>query len=84
MKVLVLITIFLITLTVDATAVWLYRLVSKWHGFNQPIVGYSGNTTLIKLQAQQGFVSLTSSFRDGAKHKKLRSPKGGFKTPWGW
>jgi hypothetical protein len=82
--VLALITVFLSTLIIAAIAVSLYRLVSYWHGFNKPIAGILENTTRIRPQVQQGFKTLTASSRGSAKHKELRSPKGGIQSPWGW
>ena len=81
---LALITILLSTLIIAATTVSLYRLVSYWRGFNKPIAGILDNTTQIKPQVQRGFKTLPASSRGGAKHKKLRSSKGGIKSPWGW
>ncbi len=81
---LALITILLSTLIIAAIAVSLYRLVSYWRGFNKPIAGTLENTTRIKPQVQQGFKTLTASSRGSAKHKELRSPKGGIQSPWGW
>ena len=81
---LALITILLSTLIIAAIAVSLYRLVSYWRGFNKPIAGILENTTRISSQVQRGFMTLTASSRGSAKHKKLHSPKGGIKSPWGW
>jgi hypothetical protein len=81
--VLALIIIFLSTLIIAATVVSLYRLVSNWRGFNKLIAGILENTTRIKPQVQRGFETLTASSRGDAKHKELRSPKGGIKSPWG-
>ena len=81
---LTLITVFLSTLIIAAIAVSLYRLVSYWRGFNKPIAGILENTTRIRPQVQQGFKTLTAFSRGSAKPKKLRSPKDGIKSPWGW
>ena len=81
---LTLITMFLITPIIVATAIWLYRLVSNWRGAKYVAIGRKNTNTPITLTTQQGFVSLTSVFRGGAKHKGLHGPKGSLKTPWGW
>ena len=83
---LALITILLSTLIIAATAVSLWRLVSYWRGFNKPIAGILENTKRIRSQVQRGFgfMTLTASSRGSAKPKKLRSPKGDIKSPWGW
>jgi hypothetical protein len=74
----------LVCLIGAATAVWLYRLVFNWRGFNKPIAGNPGNKTRIRLKVQRGFIALVAPPRKSAKHKTLRSPQGGIKAPWGW
>ena len=75
------ITIFLITLIISTIAVWGYRSVHKGRGFKQNVMGNPVTATRPILKNQQGFISLS---RKRAKHKKLPSPKGGYKVPWGW
>lgn len=77
-------TIFLITLIASVTAVWLYRKISSWQGLTRLVVGRPQNTDRAKIGLQQGFISLFSSPRKQAKKVKLRSTRGGIKTPWGW
>jgi hypothetical protein len=81
---LALITIFLITFTVSATAVWLYRRITSWGGFSTSVVGRTRPASRMRIELQQGFISLVSSPRKQAKTVKLRVPRGGIKTPWGW
>ena len=81
---LALITILLSTLIIAATTVSLYRLVSYWRGFNKPTAGILDETSRIKPQVQRESMKLTTSSKGGAKHEKLRSSKGGIKSPWGW
>jgi len=76
--------IFLLTLTVSFVAVWLYRRISGWHGFTHTLVGRSRPATRMKIGLQQGFISMVPNTAGRAKHVRLRTPKGGFKTPWGW
>jgi len=83
---LALIIIFLATLLIAATTIWLYRSLAGWQGFKgrvslqQPKSSKAG----LKLSAQQGFIALFASSKETVKHKRLRSPRHGIKAPWGW
>ncbi len=79
---LALVTIFLATLLISAVAVWLYRTVSGWKGFNQAVVARRGPVVRMKLRAQQGYISLVSSQK--ARPVRLRRSTGTIKAPWGW
>ena len=82
---LALVTIFLITLLISAAAVWLYRTVSGWKGFNRAAVARRGPAVRMKLRAQQGYISLISApSRQKAKPVRLRRSTGTIKAPWGW
>jgi hypothetical protein len=81
---LTLVAIFLVTIIVSATAVWVYRKLSTWHGFTETLVGRPQSRTRMKIGAQQGFISLVPKRRKKSKNVILRSPKGKIKTPWGW
>ena len=81
---LALVAIFLVTFMASATAVWTYRKISGWHGFTTTVVGRPPSTVRMKIGMQQGFVQLTAKPRGQARYIRLRAPKGGFKTPWGW
>ena len=82
---LALITIFLITLLISAAAVWLYRTVSGWKGFNRAVVARRGPAVRMKLRAQQGYISLISApSQQKAKPVRLRRTTGTIKAPWGW
>jgi len=84
--------IFLFTLMASATAVWLYRKVSGWHGFTTTVVGRPHSGSRTKMGLQHGFVHLTAKYkgqttakpRGQTKLKRHRAPKGGYKAPWGW
>ena len=78
------VVLFLISLTVAATAVWLYRLVASWQDSSQVTVANPGTTTKRWLKAQQSFNSLASSTRRDAKFVTLPKSSGGIKAPWGW
>jgi hypothetical protein len=81
---LALIAIFLFTVVVSAAAVWLYRRVSGWQGFTATVVGRPNSTTRMKIGLQQGFISMVPNGGGRTKNVRLRTPRGGIKTPWGW
>jgi hypothetical protein len=76
--------IFLITFAMSVAAVWLYRRISGWQGFNEALVGRPRQATRMKLGLQQGFISMSSKSRSQAKNFRLRGSREGIKTPWGW
>lgn len=78
------VALFLISLSVAVTAIWLYRWVSNRQGFNQITSSNPGPATKRWLKAQQSFNSLNSPSRKSAKHISLPNSEGGVKTPWGW
>ena len=77
-------SMFLVTIIVSASSVWLYRKLSVWHGSTGTLVGRPQSTTRMKIGAQQGFISLVPERGKRSRNIKLRSPKGKVKTPWGW
>jgi len=81
---LVLVALFLTSLAVAATAVWLYRQASNRQDFDQETVANSGTITKSLLKAQQSFSSLASSTRESAKYTALPHSKDDIKAPWGW
>lgn len=81
---LALVTIFLATLIISATTVWLYRRISGWHGFTDKLVGRPQSTMRMKIGAQQGFISLVRKPDRKSKTVRLRTHKRNIKTPWGW
>jgi len=76
--------IFLFTMAVAAAAGWLYRRISGWHGLTETVVGRPRSATRMKIGLQQGFISMVSTNGGRARNVRLRTPKGGIKTPWGW
>ena len=81
---LALVAIFLVTLIISATIIWLYRRISTWHGFTDTLVGRPQATMRMKIGAQQGFISLQRKTERKAKAVRLRRHRGDIKTPWGW
>ncbi|MFC1701830.1 hypothetical protein ACFL1J_03685 [Pseudomonadota bacterium] len=82
---LALVTIFLVTLLASAMAVWVYRKISGWEGLGDISVARTPQRGgKRKMGLQQGFVSLVSAPKEQARNKRLRSPNGGIKAPWGW
>ena len=72
------IALFLITLIISIIAVWIYRSADHRRRFEQTMMD---TATRALLKTKEGVKSLS---RESAKHKTLRSPKGGYKAPWGW
>ena len=81
---LVLVALFLISLAVAATAVWLYRQASNQQDLDEEAVANSGMITKRWLKARQSFNSLVSSTRKRTKYTTLPNSKDDIKAPWGW
>ena len=82
---LALVTIFLATLLISLVAIWMYRTVAGWKGFNQAVVARRGPAVRMKLRAQQGYISLISAASNKkARPVRLRRSTGTIKAPWGW
>ena len=79
---LALVTIFLATLLISLVAIWMYRTVAGWKGFNQAVVARRGPAVRMKLRAQQGYISLIASQK--ARPVRLPRSTGTIKAPWGW
>ncbi len=81
---LALVAMFLVTLIVSATAIWIYRKLSVLHGLTETLVSGPGSTARMQIGAQQGIISLVSKRGNKSRNTKLRRPKGKTNTPWGW
>lgn len=81
---LALVAIFLVTLVISATAVWVYRKISDWDGFSETLVGRPKSTMRMKIGAQQGFISLHRKSDRTPRTIRLRGRRRAVKTPWGW
>ena len=81
---LVLVTTFLVTIIMSATAVWGYRKLSGWQGLTETAVGRPQSSRRMQISTQQGFISLASKRVKKPIKVKLRRPKGNIKAPWGW
>ena len=81
---LVLVTMFLATIIMSATAVWGYRKLSGWQGVTDSRIGRPQPSRRMQIGAQQGFISLASKRVKKPIKVNLRSPKGNIKAPWGW
>jgi len=85
---LALVTIFITTFLVAVAAVWLYRLVFGWKGFDHTLNGRPRMTIKMKLNAQQGYITLVPSSRKTSQKPvrlmTLYTGRGGLKAPWGW
>jgi hypothetical protein len=82
---LALVTIFIASCLIALTIIWMYRLLAGWQGLKSNVPTQKGkNTVGMKLNVQQGFISMFSTSHENARNKRLRSPKDGIKAPWGW
>ena len=81
---LILVTFFLISLVVSTIAIWLYRFISNWEGFNQLTVGKSAKNAGRWYRPQHRFNPAALAARGRAKAMVLRAGGDSIKTPWGW
>lgn len=83
---LALVSLFLATLLIALTTIWLYRSLAGWQGFRRDVSASSSKDSGVgfKPGSQKGFTSLFVSSREMVRNKTLRSPKNGIKAPWGW
>ena len=81
---LVLVTLFLVTIITSATVVWGYRKLSGWQGTTDTVVGQSQSSRRMQAGAQQGFISLALKRGKKPIKVKLRRSKRNIEAPWGW
>jgi hypothetical protein len=81
---LMLVTLFLVSLIISATVIWLCRLIFNWHNFKETVADDPDKTTRDKIEAFRVFMSLFASAREPAEAKSLRSPDDNIRAPWGW
>ena len=81
---LMLVTLFLVSLIISATVIWLCRLIFNWHNFKETVADDPDITTRDKIEAFRGFMSLFASAREPIEAKSLRSPDDNIRAPWGW
>jgi len=77
-------TFFLLALMVSICAVWTYRLISNWKGFNRLTAGRPGRATSGWLWVQQTFNPAASSTRGNARYIRNLNSRREIKAPWGW
>lgn len=81
---LALVAIFVLTILIAFVAVRFYRVVAGWSGFSENILGRSDSNLIMTVRTQQGFITLNPKSPGRVRRIRLRSPKGGIKSPWGW
>ena len=80
-----LVILFLLSLMGSAITIWLYRKIFGCEGLGDSLVVRTPQWGAErKMDLQQAFASLVSAPKERARYKRLRSPQGGVKTPWGW
>ena len=77
-------TLFLLTLVLSATTIWLYRGLSGWKGFDENLVRGLDKKNGMKVARQSGFIALFSAPNEKAKNIRLRNTNKNIKAPWGW
>jgi len=73
-----------LTFLISFLAVRFYRIIAGWSGFRGNILGKSNSAMMMTVKTQQGFITLNPKSEDRVRRIRLRSPKGGIKSPWGW
>ncbi len=76
--------LFLISLIISASAIWLYRVVAGWQGYKQITVGRKHRSVGKRLTRQFGHFQPFLDSRKSAKYRRLRGPHKEIKAPWGW
>lgn len=80
----VLVSVFLLSLVVSLIVILMYRLVLSLHHYVQRQVDKPRLAAWRKLATQQGFISFLSAPKEQVKIAKLSRSKDGIKAPWGW
>ncbi len=80
--------IFMATLSIAILMVQMYRLVFGWHGYSYTLIGRPRTTVMMKIAAQQGYITLSPQAQIGPGEKirfiSLNTGKYGLRSPWGW
>jgi len=78
------VSLFLFVFMPAAITVFLYRWLSNAPVFKRFEIDIPAITAWIRRKIRQGSNLFGSASRERVKQVKLRTPKDGFKTPWGW
>ena len=81
---LVLVSVFLLSLVVSLIVVWTFRLLTGWYSYTQSQVSTPRSVSRIKLATLGGFASYISAPKEYVKATRLRRSNENIKTPWGW
>ena len=81
---LILVSVFLLSLVVSLTVVWTYRLLLGLHSYTQSQVNTPRSVSWIKLATPEGFASFLSAPKEQVKVARLRRSNDDIKAPWGW
>ena len=80
--------IFIATLSISALTIQLYRLIFGWHGYSYTLIGRPRTTIMMKIGAQQGYLTLSPQAQMGSGEKirfvSLDTGRRGLRSPWGW
>jgi len=78
------VSLFLVVFTTAAMAVFVYRWNSNSHCLKRLEIVIPAVMAWIGRKIRQGILVLGPAPGERVKQVRLRGPKGGFKTPWGW
>lgn len=81
---LVLVSVFLLSLIVSLIVIWTYRLLMGCHSYVQRQVNTPRSVSWMKLATQEGFASFLSAPKERVKVARLRRSNDHIKAPWGW
>jgi len=76
--------IFLLTLVMSVTVIWLYRSLSGWVGSGQNLLREPDRADGMKMARQSGFINMFAAPKEKARNIRLRSTNKNIKAPWGW
>jgi hypothetical protein len=65
-------------------AIWLYRKITGTQGPRMDVVGRGQANMVLKLKAQQGYISLARPSRRSAMVTGSIGARSAVRVPWGW
>lgn len=81
---LVLVSIFLLSLAISIVVVWTYRLLVGAYTYTQSQVHAARSVSWLKLATFKGFASYLTAPKERVKSAKLKRSSDDIQAPWGW
>ena len=78
------VSLFLVVFMTGVIVVFVYRWLANARSFTRIEIDGSALAAWVSRKIRQGLKMLDPANRERVKQVKLRTPKDGFKTPWGW